>query len=45
MLSAIALSIVLGMLFRKHESILRIMIVLLSIAVTILYYVFADRLM
>ena len=45
MLAAMAVSIVLGMVFRKHEAVLRILIMLLSVAVTTLYFVFAERLM
>jgi hypothetical protein len=45
MLAAMAASIVLGMLLRKHDGLLRFMIVLLAVAVTTLYYVFAERLM
>jgi predicted membrane protein len=42
---AMAVSIVLGMIFRKHEQVWRILLILLSISVTTLYFVFADRLM
>jgi hypothetical protein len=45
MLAAMAASIVLGMMFRKHEGVWRLLIVLLSVAVVSLYYVFAERLM
>ena len=45
MLLAMATSIILRMLFRKHEGVLRFLIVLLAVAVTSLYYVFAERLM
>ena len=40
-----ALSIVFGMLFRKHESALRVMMLLLAIGVTTVYFVFADSMM
>ena len=45
LLVAMAVSIVLGLLFRKHESVWRVMIFLLSIGVTTAYFVFADSLM
>ena len=45
MLAAMAASIVIGMLFRKHEGVWHLLIVLLAAAVTSLYYVFAERLM
>jgi|EndMetStandDraft_5_1072996.scaffolds.fasta_scaffold4648709_1 hypothetical protein len=45
LLVAMAASIVLGMVFRKHESVWRVMIFLLSIGVTTAYFVFADSLM
>jgi hypothetical protein len=45
LLAAMAVSIVLGMIFRKQERVLRILMMLLSIGVTTLYFVFADRMM
>ena len=45
MLAAMAASIVLGMIFRKHEGLMRFLILVLSVAVVGLYYVFAERLM
>lgn len=45
MLTAMAVSIVLGLLCRKREGLLRFLIVMLAVAVTLLYYVFAERLM
>ena len=45
MLAAMFVSIVLGMLFRKYEAVWRILMILLSIGVTTLYFVFADSLM
>ena len=42
LLVAMAASIVLGMLFRKHDAVWRVMIFLLSIAVTTAYFVFAE---
>ena len=45
MLAAMAVSIVLGLLCRKHEGLLRFLIMVLAVAVTALYYVFAERLM
>jgi hypothetical protein len=45
LLVAMAVSIVLGMLFRKHDSVWRVMIFLLSIGVTTAYFVFAEALM
>lgn len=45
MLGAIFVAVVLGMLLRKHEQSWRIMVALLSVAVTTLYFVLANRLM
>jgi hypothetical protein len=45
MLVAMATSIVIGMVFRKHEGVWRFLIALLSAGVVGLYYVFAERLM
>jgi hypothetical protein len=45
LLLAMGVSIVLGMVFHKHEQIWRILLILLSISVTTLYFVFADRFM
>lgn len=42
LLAAMAISIVLGMLFRKHDAVWRVMIFLLAIGVTTAYFVFAD---
>ena len=44
LLWAMAASIVLGMIFRKHDAVWRVMIFLLSIGVTTAYFVFADSL-
>ena len=44
LLVAMAVSIVLGMIFRKHDAVWRVMIFLLSIGVTTAYFVFADSL-
>lgn len=45
LLVAMFMSIVLGMAFRKHERVWRVLMILLSIGVTTLYFVFADALM
>ena len=45
LLAAMTVSIVLGMVFRKHEQVWRVLVLLLSIGVTTLYFVFADALM
>lgn len=45
LLAAMTTSIVFGMLFRKHEQVWRVLLLLLSIGVTTLYFVFADGLM
>jgi hypothetical protein len=45
LLAAMMLSIVLGMVFRKHERVWRVLLILLSIGVTALYFVFADTFM
>lgn len=45
LLAAMATSIVLGMLFRNHEAVWRVVMLLLSIGVTTAYFVFADALM
>ena len=45
LLAAMFASIVLGMLFRNHERVWRVLLILLSIGVTTLYFVFADALM
>lgn len=45
MLLTMALSIVLGVVFRKHERVWRVMLILLSFGVTAVYFVFADRFM
>ena len=45
LLVAMALSIVLGMLFRKHEAVWRFLVLLLSIGVTTAYFVFAESMM
>jgi hypothetical protein len=45
LLAAMMASIVLGMLFRKHDQVWRVLLILLSIGVTTLYFVFADALM
>lgn len=45
MLAAMGVAMVLGMLFRKHELIWQLLIVLLSVSVTVLYFVFPGRLM
>jgi hypothetical protein len=42
---AMAASIVIGMLFHKHEQVWRILLMLLSIGVTTLYFLFPDRFM
>ena len=38
-------SILLGMVFRKYERVWRVLVILLAIGVTTLYFVFADALM
>ena len=45
LLAAMTVSIVLGMAFRNHERVWRVLLTLLSIGVTTLYIVFADSLM
>ncbi|MCC7371160.1 MAG: hypothetical protein IT306_22280 [Chloroflexi bacterium] len=45
MLAAMAVAILLGMLFRKHEGVLKFLVLVLAVAVTALYFVFADSLM
>jgi hypothetical protein len=45
LLAAMAVSIVLGMVFRKQDAVWRVMIFLLSIVVTTAYFVFAESLM
>ena len=45
LLAAMATSIVFGMAFRNHERVWRVLMILLSIGVTTLYFVFADALM
>lgn len=45
MLAAMAASIVIGMVFRKHEGVWQFLIALISVAVVMLYFVFAERLM
>jgi hypothetical protein len=45
LLATMALSIVLGVVFRNHERAWRVMLVLLSFGVTAAYFVFADRFM
>jgi hypothetical protein len=45
LLVAMAMSIVFGMVFRKHERVWRVLLILLSISVTTLYFIFADALM
>ena len=44
LLVAMAVSIVLGMVFRKHDSVWRVMIFLLAIGVTTAYFMFAESL-
>ncbi len=44
LLVAMVVSIVLGMVFRNHDAVWRVMIFLLSIGVTTAYFVFADSL-
>ncbi len=45
LLATMAISIVLGVLFRKHERVWRVLMILLSFGVTAAYFVFADRFM
>jgi hypothetical protein len=45
LLAAMAVSIVLGMIFCRQERVMRVLVILLSIGVTTLYFVFADRMM
>ena len=45
LLAAMTASIVLGMAFRNHERVWRVLMILLAIGVTTLYFVFADALM
>jgi hypothetical protein len=45
LLAAMMLSIVFGMAFRNHERVWRVLLILLSIGVTTLYFIFADALM
>jgi hypothetical protein len=45
LLAAMMASIVLGMVCRKSERVWRVMVILLAIGVTTLYFVFADSLM
>jgi hypothetical protein len=45
LLAAMTASIVLGMVFRKHEQTWRVLVLLLSIGVTTLYFVFAETFM
>jgi hypothetical protein len=45
MLMAMVTAILLGMVFRKHDAIWRAAIAILSIGVTLAYFIFADRLM
>jgi hypothetical protein len=45
LLVAMVLSIVLGMIFRKHDAIWRVLVVLLAIGVTTAYFVFGESLM
>jgi hypothetical protein len=45
MLAAMFMAIVLGVVFRKYERVWRVLIILLSIGVTTLYFVFADSMM
>ena len=42
---AMTTSIVLGMVFRNHERVWRVLMILLALGVTTLYFVFADALM
>ena len=45
LLAAMMTSIVLGIVFRHHERVWRVLVILLSIGVTTLYFVFAESLM
>lgn len=45
MLVAMVVSVFLGMVFRKLDGVWRILVLLLSVGVTSLYFVFADALM
>jgi hypothetical protein len=45
LLAAMMTSIVLGIVFRNHERVWRVLLILLSIGVTTLYFVFAESLM
>ena len=45
MLAAMFAAITLGVVFRKYERVWRVLMILLSIGVTTLYFVFADRMM
>lgn len=45
MLAAMATSILVGMLCRKREGLLKFLVFGLAVTVTALYYIFADRLM
>jgi hypothetical protein len=45
LLVAMMASIMLGMVFRKHERVWRVLVILLAIGVTTMYFVFADALM
>jgi hypothetical protein len=45
LLAAMMVSIVLGMVLRKHEQVWRVLLMVLSIGVTTLYFVFAETFM
>ena len=45
MLATMAVSVVLGVLFRKYERVWRVLMILLSFGVTAACFVFADRFM
>jgi hypothetical protein len=45
LLAAMTVSLVLGMVLRNHERVWRVLLILLAIGVTTLYFVFADALM
>ena len=45
MLASMVVSVLLGMVFRRHEGWLRFMIFGLAVGMTTLYFVFADRFM
>jgi hypothetical protein len=45
MLAGMVFSVVLGLLLRKRELTLRIMILVVSASITMLYFIFANRFM